>query len=711
MKRPNNARLTAQNSLVKITPLISGMILLSALSTQMSIASTNPQGIETIRVKGQVNSLLLESELDLSATSSPDLRKQLSQLPSVNINGNGRVSGIIQYRGLYSDRVKVSIDDVLIAGAGPNAMDSPLSHVIGNLAQQVTLYHAIAPVTAGAETIGGALDISDIAPAFTTSTDFKYSGAVTVGKFTNEGQSITGMLQGINQNGYLSLIADKQEGDSVESGDGIIVPNTHYDRSGVKINSAYQTGAHALSMFVSQRTTDKSGTPSLAMDIDFVDALVMGLKYQFEINSEWQFIAKLAANNNEHAMNNYDQRANAMPAMHRLNTVDSEGRNGAIKFVQMNQNWQNEYGINMQTAEYNSFITNPNASMFYLHNFNNINRSLYSAYAQWQQNYNEDLGVLNWQVGTRVSKVNANADEIDSNMAMMNPNVQALRDNFNQADRDQDYSLFDLVLKTSFGLNKMVKLQASAAIKQKAPSYTQLYTWFPLGVSAGLADGRNYLGNLDLNKESAAKLDLGLLVKGDNWVFMPNIFYSDISDYIIGVTSTNMPANMIANMNNIQVPLMWQNQDAKLTGFDFTYSQTINSQLTLNASAQYVRAEQVGEFKQDLYRIAPLSMDIGLQWAKNNYFVNFLSRWVAAQDKVATIQNETPTAGYAVFDLQAKYAFNQSLEISLVAENLLDKHYVDHLSGVNRVASANLAKGAKLPNAGRNVGLFLSYQF
>lgn len=708
----NDPRARANQSFVRTKKTFVAVgAALSTLYAPVTFAFNSPQSIETIQVKGQVNSLLLATELDLSASSSPDLRNQLSQLPSVSINGNGRVSGIIQYRGLYSDRVRISVDDVLIIGAGPNAMDSPLSHVIGNLSQQITLHHAIAPVTAGAETLGGAIDISDIEPILSNTDHAEYDGAITIGKYTNDGQSYTGMLRAVTKSTYVTLIADDQKGDNIESGGSAIVANTNYKRNGLKLNTGYKNGAHKLSLFVSQRDTNNSGTPALAMDIEYVDALALGVNYDYEINKKWTLITKIAGNNNEHGMNNFSQRLNPMPSMHRLNTVDSKGRSGLISVKQEDRNWQNEYGIETQSALNNSRITNPNASLFFLQNFNNVSRDLYSIYAQWQQNYDNKNGLLNWQLGTRVSRVSADADEIDTNMAMMNANVRALRDNFNQAQRQQDFSLVDIVTKASFGISQNIKLQASAAIKQKAPSYNQLYSWFPLGVSAGLADGRNYLGNLDLKKENATKVDLGLLIEGSNWLFLPNIYYSKIDDYIIGVSSTNMSANMIANMNNIQIPLQWQNEDATLAGFDFTYRHTINSQFSLSASGQYVRAKQTSGQEQDLYRIAPMSVDIALQYNKDNYNVSFLSRWVASQNKVARQQNETPSTGYAVFDLHAQYQFSQDIELTVFIENLLDKNYADHLAGVNRVTSSDIVQGAKLPSAGRNIGVYLSYQF
>ena len=540
------------------------MAIVWALSTSIANANLALQGIETISVKGQVNSLLMATDIDLQKASPPDLRSQLTQLPGINVNGNGQLSGIVQYRGLYSDRVRVTVDDVIISGAGPNSMDSPLSHVIGNMSQRVTLYHAIAPVSAGAETLGGAIDISDISPMLSGSRNFEFSGALSASAYSNDGLSAMALLNAVNDTTYFSLTADVQDGDNLESGSGLNIANTYYNRNGIKLSGGYEKNAHKLSGFVNKRTTNESGTPALAMDIEFVDALVMGLRYEYVINDQWRMYTKLAGNNNEHDMNNYSQRTAPMPAMQRLNSVDSQGRSASLGFTQEYANWQNEYGFDINTAKHNSFITNPNVSMFFVDSFNDVNRDVYSVFGQWRKNINTQRGWLNWQFGTRATRVSATANTIDSNMAAMNPNVAALRDTFNASDRSLDFSLVDAVISSSYSINHSLQVQVSAGIKQKAPSYSQLYTWFPLGISAGLADGRNYLGNLELKKESAAKLDLGLRVSGNDWVFMPNVFYTDVSDYIMGITSTNISANMLANMNNIQVPLVWQNQDAML---------------------------------------------------------------------------------------------------------------------------------------------------
>lgn len=667
--------------------------------------------IETIEVIGQINTLLVESDIELTSTSSPDLRKQLTQFPSLHVNGNGLVTGIVQYRGMYSDRVQVTIDDTLIAGAGPNGMDSPLSHVMGSLSQQVTLYQGIAPVSAGAETIGGAVDISETTPNLTSSSAYETSGALTLGWFNNDSKSASGAIQATNNNSYFALSGDRQSGDDVEAGNGIVVPNTFYDRFGTKLRMGYQDNKHNLDWNLSVRNTNETGTPTLAMDIIFIDALISSIDYAYTINENWTLHSKLSANNNEHVMDNYALRTNETPASFRINTVNSQGRGFSSKALYQKDDWENEYGIEYNSRKHNSRITNPNAANFFLQNYLNVERELSSLYGQIAKVHTVKEGLQSWQIGARYSQVNANSDNIDTSMAMMMPAAMMLRDNFNSEDRSIDFNLIDMVAKANYVLNDTIQIQASLGIKEQAPTYSQLYTWFPLGISAGLADGRNYIGNLDLQKETANKVDFSAIFRGDGWTFMPSVFYSHIDDYIIGLPSTNAAANMIANMNNIAIPLMWENDEAQISGVDFTFSSQLSDAFSLRMNGQYVRGKQTGQIKQDLYRVAPMSGNISLVYAQDKYQVNVSTYMVAAQNKVSASQNETATPGYAIFDLSLEYYYDSGVTLRLLAENLLDKTYADHLAGVSRVSDEEWPAGNKQLSKGRNIGAYVSYQF
>jgi len=684
-----------------------------------TLDASSINAIERIEVVGQINTGLMESEIKLANTSSPDLRSQLSQIPGVSVNGNGLVSGIVQYRGLFGDRLKVKIDGLEIAGAGPNAMDSPLSHALGNN-QMVTLYQGIAPVSVGYETLAGAIEIKDAQPILGGSSAFDARSTLSASWFSNNNAKMLGANVAVaNDQNYISFQGQFQEADNYSSGNGDIVPSTFYERSGLKFAAARYTDDYELDFLVGSRNTNESGTPALAMDISFVDSVWYKFGLAKKIDSAWKVKAKIFGNQNEHIMTNFDLRFTPSPAAHRKNTVDSDAVGMDLDFIQtsVQNNWK--FGANYYSQFHDSRITNPNNMAFFIQNFTNVQREVGSLYVEYDiaanpYNSRNKNNNVHWQLGGRVTNVANDADEVGSNMAMMNPNVAALVNGFNDSERALDFDLIDAVIKAETRINEHLQATLSFGQKERAPSYQALYSWFPLGVSAGLADGRNYLGNLNLEKETAGQIDVGLQLQQNGLTVMGNIFYHSIDNYIIGVPTNNMPANMIASMMGAQQPLQWDNRKAKLHGADLYISKTIGSYWQATLSAQWVEGElteSIDGQRYPLYRIAPLSGNIALHWSKDSLDMSLSVNIADAQDEVSYLQNETTTPGYAVWNLNMHYQVTPALTLSLVAENLLDKEYAQHLGGVNRVVDSEVAVGQKVPEIGRNIGLHAEYAF
>src|SRR5690606_20978728 len=74
-----------------------------------------------------------------STQEAVDTAELLKQLPGSNLNANGLLTGIAQYRGLYGDRVAVSIDGLRTLTGGPNGMDAPLSYASPLLLEHLSL--------------------------------------------------------------------------------------------------------------------------------------------------------------------------------------------------------------------------------------------------------------------------------------------------------------------------------------------------------------------------------------------------------------------------------------------------------------------------------------------------------------------------------------------------------------------------------------------
>ena len=112
--------------------------------------------------------IYLEDQLDIS----PDTSQLLKKVPGANVNGNGPLSGIPQYRGMFGARIGFVINGALLAPAGPNWMDPPLSYVAPAQLVKLEVYRGIAPVSVPQETIGGAIISETVSADFTNTKEF-----------------------------------------------------------------------------------------------------------------------------------------------------------------------------------------------------------------------------------------------------------------------------------------------------------------------------------------------------------------------------------------------------------------------------------------------------------------------------------------------------------------------------------------------------------
>ena len=662
--------------------------------------------LEHVEVLGQTNNTISSLNLIAGEARSPDLRDVLKRIPGLTGNANGPLSAIAQYRGLFGNRVHVSIEGGPVSGAGPNAMDPPLSNVFALPGTELNLHRGIAPVSVAAQSLGGAIEVQQNAAVLFSEQD-SWQGQLTLqhGQLGDAGNH-SGVLGYHSENLYLQTFMVNQQRDDIEDGNGNEVPNSFYDRQMAGIATGFRYGDHQWQGYYHQADTDNTGTAALAMDIQYIDAAIYRLSYHWQANQQRSLTLKFHGNSNQHGMNNVDHRPATMPQMARLNTVDSLAQGYSLVWKDKLLGGNLESGVNWQNSQHNSVITNPQMGNLTINNFNDVEQQLSSVYGQWNSNL---LG-LDWLIGARYSRVKSDAGDVSNTMAMMNPNIAILVDDFNSAQRNLDFSFVDSSLHLSDNINKHLSWQLALAQKNRAPSYTELYVWLPLGISAGLADGRNYLGNLELKEETAQQIDLGLNYHSNRFSIKPRIFYQRIDDYIVGDPSTNQTANMVSMMMSGDSPLQWQNTDATLYGADLELTMSISSTITLDMAASILRGER-DDIDEPLYRISPATLVTRLNWQNGDWRVTLESELAASQTSTSSLQNETQSAGYGIVNSNLSYQFNEFLKLTATVSNLFDKAWQPHLGGVNRVQGIEQPAGERLYAAGRNVHIGLQASF
>ncbi len=600
-----------------------------------------------------------------------DTAEVLKKMPGANVNRNGSLSGIAQYRGLFGDRVNVANDGHQVLSSCSNAMDAPMSHLPASQVDAVVLYRGISPISQGMETIGGSINV--ISKKISTQ-ESGLNGDLNLGyNSVNDG-----VLGGINlaaKSGYhgWQLGVSYEDANSYDFAGG-----TNYysgiDRQFYNLAYQYEDENRFFEIASNYNDTGETGTPALPMDITYAKGGVTSFKYNQNLTNNWSLLLDGSFQDTDHLMDNYRYRQQ-MPAMYRESlTTLSQAAFSVAGQKTMSQS-ELMLGYDYDATDHTADISNPNNAGFAIKNYD-TERQRHSVFAEWQYKLNQAHSLV---LGVRATHHKNDAADVSSSVAMMNNDMgnlhRSLRDRFNAADRSLSDTNMDVAFNWKHAVNDRLQMDYGVAVKNRAPSYQELYLWLPLEATAGLADGRQYLGNLELDSETAFQLEWGVNYQQGDFQIQPHLFYHRIEDYIQGVLNTLMPAPAGT--------LRYANVDAELYGADVTLSYRFSDRWSLTHVSSYVRGQR-RDIDDDLYRIAPLNGRTEVSYEYKAWQLSAEMVNVAKQDKVAMTNAEKTTPGYGLLNLAVDYKMSQNQRINVRINNVFDKRHYDHTGGYNR---------------------------
>jgi iron complex outermembrane receptor protein len=652
---------------------------------------------EVVVIGHTVSTSLAKVEVDREMLV--DTATVLKDIPGANVNANGPITGIAQYRGMYGDRVSVVIDRFGVVSGGPNAMDTPLSYVSPMIARELAVTRGIASVSLAPESIGGhvatTLSRGDFSTGFGALSGFvgtRYSGNGSV-------STSAGRLTLASDRHKVSLLAEADDGHDIDTPVGTILPSRlHRERS--DLSYAFAGERAGILLFAGRLDTSDTGTPALPMDIRYIETDLAGAQAEFEVTDNVSLRGGFAWNDVEHLMDNYGLRQAPMAPMFRQNLATGSGGHMNVEADFALPAGDLTIGFDGVVSDHDATITNPSNAMFRVANFAGVERDLASLFAEWRR-AGERTDV---ELGLRVKRVEAAAGEVGASgmMGGMGTNVGLLADAFNAADRDLGFDSVDAVLKYRRSSDSGTEWHVELGSKTRAPSYQELYLWLPLQATGGLADGRSYIGDLGLEEERSNEITLGLGQAAGRLSVSPQVFYRRVDGYIQGVPSSNMIANMVAQMMSGAPALQFANVDAEIWGADLAWKVELNDRWYLDGIASYARGKR-RDVSDNLYRLAPPNASVGVTRERDGLAVTAEVIAYSSQDKVSAFNDEQPTPGYALTNLELTWYPTESLRLEARVDNLFDRAYQDHVAGINRASGSDIPVGARLYGAGRTV--------
>jgi iron complex outermembrane receptor protein len=354
----------------------------------------------------------------------------------------------------------------------------------------------------------------------------------------------------------------------------------------------------------------------------------------------------------------------------------------------------------------------------------NVNPGVYAELeAPWTDRFRTKLGA-------RVDWSHANITDDPAKLAALGPtDPQAtLAEILGTDEYDQNFLLWGLYLTSEYDLGRGWTIVTSGGHGERPPNLTELYV--AQSFLFLLQNGQNTAtGDPLLDPERMWQFDFGLKYDARPWRGGAKFFYAWVQDYI---TFENLRVVTGPPFGQVeQVQLKYVNTDlATLTGAELYGEVDATAWLTPFATLRMVQGvdrTRDGDFatrpvadggvtvipsertaglprgfysgidgasEEPLPSIMPLEARLGLRFHEASddprWGAEFACRLADDQDRVAASLLETPTPGYAVYDMRAYYKPRPNVLLVAGIENIFDRNYREHLDFRQTFAGENL---------------------
>ena len=650
----------------------------------------------------------LGKEAEEELATGPDGAAFVARLPGMALVDNGTLSGQVQMRGLFGERILLRINSQHFATGGPNAMDPAMHYAPMALIDRVEISRGISPVRDGPGLGGGVNTIlkqarfaeaGRLAPQLDISAQYRS---------VDDSVALGGMAGLANDRWRFGVVRSWEKDDDMRLPGGRIGSKS-FNRAVLGIHAGFRAGQGEFSLDYRRQDTGKSGNPPFAMDIIYFHTDFARIGFEGDMADGIRLEAHANYTGVKHRMNNFALRPVASAAATRQSDTyaDTMGADVSLRFGSEDQHVR--VGGDVELIDKGFMLYNPLTPAFFIRPLDRAKQDRIGGFIEGRT----ALGAVQAELGVRADRHGAK-----TGVPRTGPGVPAGPTNlgvaFGRADRDWSGTSVDGALRLWAEMGNITP-RLTLAHKTRAPSLVERFSWLPTEASGGLADGNSYVGSPQIKVEKAWLAELGFDWKGDRAYARPVLFWRQIDDFIQGVPFDatpgvlDTPVEMVSAASGDATPLRFANVDAKLYGADIAFGAALAGPLRVDGVASYVRGKR-RDVADNLYRMAPATARLALSYEASRWSLSLEGQSVARQRNVSAANSEAASKGYALVNLFGHWIIRDGLRLDAGIENVFDKHYVEHLAGYNRISGSDVALGARLPGAGRSAFIRLRWE-
>ncbi len=230
-------------------------------------------------------------------------------------------------------------------------------------------------------------------------------------------------------------------------------------------------------------------------------------------------------------------------------------------------------------------------------------------------------------------------------------------------------------------LNEQLHLIAGISQGFRAPNLDDLAVFGKSGSGAG---ARYDIPNTNLNPEKSLNYEAGAKYRSRTLLTSLFYFYSDFTDLIIPKPSSHNGSDSISHTRVYQ---RFNVGKANIQGISASCNYVLFTDLLLKGEVSWTLGQNTSD-NEPLSRIPPFRGIVSARYTQPDYWVEYYNLFASYQKRLSASDikdarigpNGTP--GYVTFNLRGGYVFSPNFRATLTYENILNRLYKMHGSGV-----------------------------
>ncbi len=201
--------------------------------------------------------------------------------------------------------------------------------------------------------------------------------------------------------------------------------------------------------------------------------------------------------------------------------------------------------------------------------------------------------------------------------------------------------------------------------------------------SLGIVDFRYEIPNYELRPEKSAQIQIGYKWNGPKFNWETYTYYNRLKDIVV----RNKKGN--ETIDGYPVYIKENAENGYIMGLETNFQYILGRSLQLTGSLTYTYGQNTSK-KEPIRRIPPLFGYVNIQYQKEKYWAKLFFQLAGKQQRLAAGDisdnriGRLGTPGWSVINISNGFNFKK-MDINLTLQNVLDKDYKFHGSGINGV--------------------------